>query len=229
VRLFVFGDDGSLRRLPKELAGELVAGRTRLQEYAGRTLRIADVILKIEGGRPVQVVRVTGSFWHFDERGSIQGSLAGSAIENLETHQALQKETAASDGPAVEISARLARERWKAKNRWEPTPADITKIVNSIWPKSAGRPVEPLRSIEASWERKTPVSREAKRALGRIWDHVREISHELGELDERSLTNVVEDSRENMEDTFPTLWEGIAQAAERELERRKGRKSPKEK
>lgn len=223
VRLFVFDDDGSLRRLPKELADELVTGRTRLQEYAGRTLRIAEVILKTEGRKPVRVVSVKGLFWHFDERGELR-SLTRPVAEDFRTKRALQEEAAGNAGPVVSISARMARKRWEAQNQWEPTPSDITRVVNSIWPKAAGRAVEAMRSIETSWKRRTPVSYEAKVCLSKCRTHVLAISQQLEELDDRSLKSVVEKSRENAADTDvlrPALWEGIAHAAERELQRRK--------
>jgi hypothetical protein len=190
-RSFVFGEDGSLWRLPEQLGSALAVGQIRLPEFANQTWRVASVVLETESGKPVGVIRITGTLWRFDERRGARRNLAQGAIEALGMHRESEEEAVGAGGNIVDISRKIRRRRWWAEHRWEPTPAEITRMINTIWPKAAGRPVEALRSIETSWKRRKPVSRHAGWVVDRCREHVYEIRRELTDLSEPDLNGVM--------------------------------------
>lgn len=227
-RYFIFGDDGSLRRIPLELANELVLGGA-LSEFAGQSLRVAAVTLELDRRQPVRIVLLQGSIWHFDKEGRVQPSLARSAVEVLGmTHY--DQAIARREG-IVDLSTEFRRRQWERLNRWEPTPADITRIVHAIWPEQAGRHVEKVRSIETSWKRRVPVSRQAKYIIGECRSHVWAIRHQVGKLEDSDFKGFAVEAAEHAaqaEDVVEAaIWEGVARAAERELERRRAWKARK--
>ena len=133
-RSFLFEADGRMRRLSRKLATDAA---TTLPQYAGQSLRHAFVVLYLdERGRPVKIERVEGTVFHFDERGSVQPSLAVGAMKALETSDALkkQKQQGARPGHAVDIKPHVDRKRWEAEHHWSPGPEEIHRIVDAIWP-----------------------------------------------------------------------------------------------
>jgi hypothetical protein len=139
VRLFLFLEDGSIRRISWKGLERLRQEDT--PEFAGRTIRCADVALEIRNRRPHRIVRIAGGFLRFDERGSaresVQASIAA-AINRLDEPRRHRL------GNIVDISEPLARARADRKFLWQPTPADITRLTQLIW-KPRRKPTPPAR------------------------------------------------------------------------------------
>ena len=76
-RHYLFLEDGSLRRVPRRVLHGLPFGLDAIPEFAGTRQRQADVVLENEGGKPVRILDVRGSFWIFDAEGSPQRPSAG--------------------------------------------------------------------------------------------------------------------------------------------------------
>ena len=70
-RIFVVGDDGSVRPIPVARYEALVRREERgsLSEYAGRRVRAAIVSVELVSRRPVAVKAVEYDIWYLDKQG----------------------------------------------------------------------------------------------------------------------------------------------------------------
>ncbi len=189
LRYFLFEEDGALRHVPQRVVEGLALGTARLPQYAGQSLRAFDVLLETENGKPVEIIKLTGDIWHFDEKGRTRQDWIGSAVAALSTDRAVRQ--APTDGPVVDITARIARRRWEEHNRWEPSPADINRIIHIIWPETAGRPVKRPKTITGVRKRRPPMTLEAKQTISKCREAVWSIVSRLDDLSEPSLKAVI--------------------------------------
>ena len=135
-RVFLFEEDGTLRRISQRLRKRLRSDEERLPEYAGQTLRFAFITLELKSRRPVRIIDQWYRKYHFDGQGSIHDSI----VESLrEATEALDDPPSSADrvektgtNQVVSFTDRLEEKRREAY-RWKPTPADITRMVNAIW------------------------------------------------------------------------------------------------
>ncbi|MCZ6637398.1 MAG: hypothetical protein O7C66_04295 [Alphaproteobacteria bacterium] len=124
-RVFAFEDDGTMRRIPQRVVNDDEA----LPEYADKVVRIAWVWLELEGGVPVGMLNVEAYKWRFDGEGR------RSKIEDMRRAADVLSQPIREYNPpprqdgVIDISRKLLEE----KHFWEPTPADITRMVNFIW------------------------------------------------------------------------------------------------
>ncbi len=135
-QIFLFEQDGTMRRIPQRLSKRLRSGEERLPEYAGQTLRFAFVALELENRRPVRIIDQWYPQDHFDEQGGIRDSIVEDlryAAEALDVPPpSVDRAEKAGTNQVVSIVGRL-KDRKRAAHRWEPTPAEVTRIVNAIW------------------------------------------------------------------------------------------------
>ena len=124
-RVFAFEDDGTMRRIPQRVVNDDEA----LPEYADKIVRIAYVWLETEDRVPVRMLNVEASKWLFDGEGRRL------MIEELRECAEALDQSYRDDNPrprrdgVIDITRKLAEK----KRSWEPTPADITRMVNFIW------------------------------------------------------------------------------------------------
>lgn len=185
-----------------------------MPELANQTWRVASALLETEGGKPVASSRSLARSGTSTSE-AVRNATWRGAIEALGMHRESREEVVGAGGTVVDISAQLRRRRWWAEHRWEPTLAEITRMINATWPKTAGRPVEPLRSIKTSWKRSKPVSRHAEYIIDRCRSPIYEIRRQLRDLSEPDLNGVMtklnEDGADDVIDAC--LWGGVAEAA----------------
>ena len=55
IRHFIFAPDGQMRRLSSEVINAVVHDRDTLPQYAGQEVRVATVILEMQGRAPIKV------------------------------------------------------------------------------------------------------------------------------------------------------------------------------
>jgi hypothetical protein len=219
-RFFLFEEDGTLRKLPHRVLDGLVHGIDRLPQYAGRHLRAATVYVERVDGKPHRIASVQGSIFHFDSEGGLQRSLAASAFTALATFDALREPVSVNE-PVVDISPKLERQRWERENRWQPTSADITRLVHAIWPEQAGRPVERPKPAVGIKKRRIPMSYQATNAVDKCLLPAINIQGVIGDLDDKDLKAFIAKCREGLEHGDPVsneIWKGIIAAAEKRLE-----------
>ncbi len=229
LRYYLFEEDGTLRHVAQRIVEGLAHGKDRLPQYAGQSLRSIEVVLETVDGKAVEIVKLSGGIWHFDEKGRTRQDWIESAITASETHEALRQ--ASNTGPVVDITGRIARRQWEEHNRWEPTPADINRIIHIIWPETAGRPVKRPKTISGVRERRPPMTLEAKRTISKCREDVWSVVSRLDDLSEPSLKAVIgkiEGLAEKNDDLGALeIWEGIRAAAEKILAVHKARRSNK--
>jgi hypothetical protein len=121
----------------------------------------------------------------------------------------------------ISISPKLARERWERENRWQPTSADITRIVHAIWPEQAGRQIERSKPAIGIKKRRIPMSREATNALRECIKPAFSIQHQIDELSDKDLKAFIAKARKDLGHGDPVsneIWKGVIGAAEKRLE-----------
>lgn len=135
-RMFLFEQDGTMRRISQRLYDELCDGATTMPEYAGQTLRFAVAETDNVNRRPVRIGYLGCPRYRFDERGSIETSVDEGLRDITEVFDRRPKRRGkariACADRVVSIADRLEEKR-RAAYRWEPTPAEVTRIVNAIW------------------------------------------------------------------------------------------------
>lgn len=230
LRIFLFEEDGTMRHVPIRVMDGLSLGYDRLPQYAGKRLRSATVVLDVDERIPIDVKYVYGQIFHFDGDGGLQRSLAASAMTALETSNtdiqasALGLESSTRGATVIDVSRKLKRARWERENRWEPTSAEITRMVHAIWPEQAGRPVARAKPVTGIKKRRIPMSYEAKNALSACAMPAYTIKGKIDDLDEKDLKSFIANARKHLDPSDPVsdeIWKGIIAAAEKQLEIRK--------
>ncbi len=70
-RFFRFDDDGAIKRLSRHRFERIWNGSELCLEFAGRSIRIAQVLVDIESRRPRRIWRIDGLKLHFDGTGCL--------------------------------------------------------------------------------------------------------------------------------------------------------------
>ena len=189
-----------------------------MPQYAGTKQKVTDVILEVENGKAVRIVRVEGSFLIFDAKGHIHNDLIVSGFAAMETYEALERASKEPVGKVVDISAKLNREKWERENRWTLSKEDLDLIADDIWKRKriAVAVVQRAKGIEP----KPPkVTYEAKEAMREIQDHVWRIDWKIEPQTEITLKGIAFEARRRASEDFDDpMWRGIAEAADRRRE-----------
>lgn len=130
-RFLLFEDGGTIRRIPQRKVDRLLTGRISLPEYAGKTLRSAFVILELRNSKPAMVAYVEGSKRHFDHKGFIRSRPADAHLRSISLSS--RDLSPSINGNVIYIEKLLARKRRDEMYCWDPTPADITRMIEFIW------------------------------------------------------------------------------------------------
>jgi hypothetical protein len=122
LRIFIVGNDGSVRPVPVTRYDALVQRDQRgsLPEFAGKRIHAAIVSVQLESRQPVVVIGVEYDIWYMDRDGFISEQrdreLVRAAVESLPVLVAL------SGDPLAKERARFRRQRIKHEYRWTPSP-----------------------------------------------------------------------------------------------------------
>lgn len=135
-RIFLIGDDDSLKRLPMARYERLRRREPgeRLLQYIGKTVRCAMVILEVADRKPIDINRIDYFMLSFDDEGRLDPNQlekqARLAIESLPS-------LTGKDPTRHVIDARshFARKRYEQEFKWKPTPELQAAIVSSILDK----------------------------------------------------------------------------------------------
>ena len=138
-RFFLFPNDGSMRRISMRFFEAVYASEILLPEYAGQRIRTAHVILELENRRPVNILMIDGTYWHFDDKGDIRKAReemmieAMNALASFTNPDAPKKKRDTRGEKIVMFPRQKMRQTARERYYWKPTPKDITRIVNAIW------------------------------------------------------------------------------------------------
>ena len=220
-RHYIFPEDGSLKRVPRRIADSLVFGHDAIPEYAGTRQKVATALVRNEESRPVALLDIHGSYWTFDDEGRIDKGLNESISSLLDF--AFDHERPASK--VVSLVPVLKKKRHREQHRWEPTKDDYDRIAADIWPGING-PVEDVTSVKGEAPKRPPLTSSAKHSLSEIRSHLSSIGFELEKLSEPGLKGLAFELRRNATfDRDSSLWIGVAEETERQLEIQRRRRT----
>jgi hypothetical protein len=217
VRFYLFAEDG-LQRISHRLMEGLAHGQDAMPQYSGTKQKAANVLVEMDGGKPVKIVRADGDFLVFDEKGQVHRNLVASGFAAMETGDALERADRRPAGKVVDLGPKLNREKWERENRWNLSKKDLDLIADDIWKRkrAAAPKVQQAKGVVP----KTPaVTWEAKQALHDIQDQVIRIDIRLDRLTEPALKGFAFEARKRSKDDFDNgVWRGVAEAADRRRE-----------
>jgi hypothetical protein len=136
VRIFLFDDDDTMRRLPLSRYERLVRRdpKESIPEFAGKRVRYAEVIVELLNRKPVGILRIVYFILSFDSEGRVdpdelekEKQIAFDVLPPVTNH-----DPAAS---LVDAAHRFAEKRYDDKYRWTPTPEIETAIFDAIFGK----------------------------------------------------------------------------------------------
>jgi hypothetical protein len=217
VRFYLFAEDG-LQRISHRLMEGLAHGKDAMPQYAGTKQKAANVLVEMDGGKPVKIVRADGDFLMFDEKGQVHRNLVAAGFAAMETGEALERAERRPAGKVVDLGPKLNREKWERENRWALSKEDIDAIADDIWRrKSAAKPQ--VQQAKGIVEKPPAVPWEAKNAIKEIQTHVFGIEGKIDYLTEPALKGFAYEARQNAKADFDNaIWLGIAYRADRRRE-----------
>ncbi|MFA1622512.1 hypothetical protein ACDY96_06675 [Rhizobium mongolense] len=221
VRYFLFPEGSDPLRLPQRLVEGLTHGKDAMPQYADSRQRVMEVVVKNENGKPAHVSRTHGAMWTFNEDGEIREGLQDAVFEAMSSI-----ESPATSDTVVSIRPRLSKKRFEEKYRWEPTPADIERVIRDLWPKTK---TDRLKEAKGVSKRKPPLTFEAKQALSKISAGFWEITNEIEALKEPSLRGFAFEARKRATEDleYRHLYTALADTAADQLELLKRQKTGK--
>jgi hypothetical protein len=122
LRIFIVGNDGSIRPFPVARYVALVRRDESgsLPDFAGKRIQAAVVSVALENRQPLAVIGAEYDIWYIDGDGFMSEQhnheLIRAAVESLPVLVAL------SEDPLAKERARFRRERIKHESRWTPSP-----------------------------------------------------------------------------------------------------------
>jgi hypothetical protein len=131
-RVYLVGDDDSLRRLPLRLYERMLKAdpKESIPEYAGKRLRYALVFLEVLDRKPVEVIQTQYSYLSFDTEGKIDQSeyekQARLAMEVVDSSDSRPQK-----GRIIFARHRFAEKRIRDQYHWIPDPALEAAIMKA--------------------------------------------------------------------------------------------------
>ncbi len=190
VRYFHLPEDGGIRLVSRRLVDGVANQTDKIPEFSASTVRMAEVTVESERGRPVAILSVRGTFWSFDDEGAYLADRDAILSSHFFSRRKLDK-----SGPVVDIRSELERRRWEAKHRWTPSVDDIELIRLAIWPQ-AGTDVPAVESVKGSAPKRPPMTYEGREARTAISQAHFSIMMAIEHLSEPALKGLAYDLRE---------------------------------
>lgn len=221
VRYFLFPEGSDPLRLSQRLVEGLTHGKDAMPQYADTRQRVMEVVVQNEDGKPARLGRTHGAIWKFNEDGEIREGLQDAVSQAINSI-----ETSATSDTVVSIRPRLSKKRFDETYRWEPTPADIDRIIRDLWPTSKA---DRLKEAKGVSKRKPPLTFEAQHALSKISAGFWEITNEIEGLKEPSLRGFAFEARKRAAEDLEYwhLYTALANTASDQLELLKRQKTGK--
>ena len=210
-RIYLFPDDGSLRRIPKRISNELPHGNDAIPEYASTRQRVAQIIVESEDGKPVRILDARGFHWTFDADGRIDEDLQRSFHEHMDVFGAAER---ARRTRVVDLVPEIKKRELKARHEWTLSAEDLDRIAADIWPGVNG-PAPEVDVVKGAKPKKPALTNEARWALQRLNDSVNAIKRELDGLSERGLKGLAFEAVRMSTVDDEAIWRGIADESKR--------------
>lgn len=222
-RSYLFPTDGEPLRLSSRVVSGLVSGKDSFPQYAGSKQRVLTAFLELDSGKPVSITGTQGSVWEFDGAGSIWKGLHKAivlATNSLPAPNRVKNET------VVQLRPHSDRNKLQKEYRWEPTAAEINRIIADIWPKKKG---DRLKLAQGVSKRRPPLTYDARDAIDEISKMFWKVTSTIERLKEPSQKGFGFEARERAQSDsdFPELYRALADISDWHLELERRRKSGK--
>jgi hypothetical protein len=130
--IFFFTDDGEMNTIPSSTYVSLVRGETSMARYSGKRVRVADMYVALDGGRPCRIENETYSFLYFDESGRADPHDGSNTIEENRAFY-----DAALNSPYSKVNCdpevQKVREAAGKELSWLPTGEEHRRLRQSIF------------------------------------------------------------------------------------------------
>ncbi|WP_149338538.1 hypothetical protein [Neorhizobium sp. P12A] len=122
-----------------------------------------------------------------------------------------------SSDTVVSIRPQLNKKKLAEKFRWNPSNADLDRIVSDIWPKSKADRLKDAKGIS---RRRPPLTSEAQYALREMTEGFFKISFRMDELTEPALKGLAFELRQRADDFRESrhLYNALASMADDQIE-----------
>jgi hypothetical protein len=213
IRYYLFPANADPLRLSQRLVDGLTQAKDAMPQYANSRQKVMGIVLLNEDGKPIKIDRTYGSIWTFDEDGEIAEGLSEAVAEVMNS---IGGEHAPS-AKVVSLKPQLSKKRIAEKYRWEPSSADINRIIQDIWPKSKA---DRLKEAKGVSQRRPPLSYDAKHAIEQASRQFWDIEREISALKDPSLKGFIFEARERsgQELEYKHLYEALAKMGQDQLE-----------
>jgi hypothetical protein len=185
IRFYLFAADGPQRISQRVMEG-LCHGQDAMPQFASTKQRVATVVVELENGKPSHILEATGSFFDFDNKGKVHGSLMRAGFEARETHQALERSKRNGPSKVVDLSPKLNREKWERENRWQLSKQQLDAIADDIWRRKRDAAAKVTQAKGAA-PKPVPLTREAEEAIREVEIQLMGIDLKLQQLSETAL------------------------------------------
>jgi hypothetical protein len=117
----------------------LTDGQDAMPQYAGKKLKLAQVVVQLANSRPAQIARICGTYLDFDQAGKADKSFEEASREALELIDAERFEPNRS-AKVVSLAPKLRQRRYEREHRWIPSKQDIELISQALFEGSKKGP-----------------------------------------------------------------------------------------
>ena len=133
-RVFFFDENDTIRPIPVSKFNRLTKGDSSecLEEYAGKKVRYALVMLSLEDRVPIKTIHIEYSILPFDEEGCVDRDEIERMMQ-LSMESVGEPRTVYMEDNVVQASHLFAKKKLHNEFKWKPTPEMEVAIRKKIW------------------------------------------------------------------------------------------------
>jgi hypothetical protein len=131
VRIFIFHDDGTVKRVSHRRFDAFHNENEIFPEYAGKNLRCAFVIVVLNNRKPVQIKAIDPIRLHFEADGSCNQVMLNRKKLLSQKSNSHAVKTGNSD-VVIDLDVHTAQRQLERDFRWQPTKEDINTILSLL-------------------------------------------------------------------------------------------------
>jgi hypothetical protein len=131
LRFILFAPEG-LQRISQRRLSALTDGVDAMPQYAGKKLKLAQVVVGLADGKVTQIVQVYGTYLDFDQAGKVDETFRLSANEAMDMLEACDRFKRSKSSRIVSLVPALRRRKYEREQRWVPSKQDIDLISRTL-------------------------------------------------------------------------------------------------
>lgn len=130
--IFFLLDDGKIKHIPSAAYVSLVRGNAAMPEYAGKTIRVADLYAALEDDHPGRIENETYSFLRFDVSGHADPH---DGVFSMEENKSFYDAALNSPYPDINCDPEVRKVREKIGDdfSWFPTDEERRSLIKWLF------------------------------------------------------------------------------------------------